>query len=230
MSMSMEMISQFNSSHPFDSTEVDMFGLHHSTKATEGTLASSVREPMWHQPIKQEQSFAFLPPEFYPNPYNAGLSLSMHRRSLPDTSCPGYPVRQRRYTEGVLPTQPEPSRQPPSEDDEQRRKNFLERNRQAALKCRQRKKQWLANLQHQVEFLNTDNKQLEAEVTALREEILNLKTLIIAHKDCPVARKINGPYTGFGSTAHGRSHEDHSHMSPPVISSPSRGNRVVQQL
>ena len=59
----------------------------------------------------------------------------------------------------------------------------------AALKCRQRKKQWLTNLQNQVEYLNKDNKEMETEVTTLREEILNLKTLIIAHKDCPVARR-----------------------------------------
>merc|ERR1711939_1241313 len=36
--------------------------------------------------------------------------------------------------------------------DEEKRRNFLERNRVAALKCRQRKKQWLANLQAKVEM------------------------------------------------------------------------------
>lgn len=72
--------------------------------------------------------------------------------------------------------------------DEEKRKNFLERNRVAALKCRQRKKQWLANLQAKVELFSTENDALSAQVTQLREEIVNLKTLLLAHKDCPVSQ------------------------------------------
>ncbi|KAG2187522.1 hypothetical protein INT44_005211 [Umbelopsis vinacea] len=73
-------------------------------------------------------------------------------------------------------------------DDTDKRKNFLERNRQAALKCRQRKKQWLAELQNKVEYLSTDNEKLQTQATSLREEIINLKTLLLAHKDCTVAQ------------------------------------------
>jgi ATF/CREB family transcription factor len=58
----------------------------------------------------------------------------------------------------------------------------------AALKCRQRKKQWLANLQAKVEIFSTENDALTATVTQLREEIVNLKTLLLAHKDCPVSQ------------------------------------------
>ncbi|KAI8344475.1 hypothetical protein BC941DRAFT_330440, partial [Chlamydoabsidia padenii] len=54
-----------------------------------------------------------------------------------------------------------------------------------ALKCRQRKKQWLNNLQAKVEYLTNDNEQLQIQTNALREEIMNLKTLLLAHKDCP---------------------------------------------
>ncbi|KAF2197220.1 hypothetical protein GQ43DRAFT_451836 [Delitschia confertaspora ATCC 74209] len=72
--------------------------------------------------------------------------------------------------------------------DEEKRKNFLERNRVAALKCRQRKKQWLQNLQQKVELFSTENDALSATVTGLREEIVNLKTLLLAHKDCPVSQ------------------------------------------
>lgn len=75
-----------------------------------------------------------------------------------------------------------------NETDEEKRKSFLERNRQAALKCRQRKKQWLSNLQAKVEFYGNENEILSAQVSALREEIVSLKTLLIAHKDCPVAK------------------------------------------
>ncbi|KAH3615352.1 hypothetical protein KXV56_000451 [Aspergillus fumigatus] len=88
--------------------------------------------------------------------------------------------------------------------DEEKRRNFLERNRVAALKCRQRKKQWLANLQAKVELFTTENDALTATVTQLREEIVNLKTLLLAHKDCPVSQAqglgslmMNGMSTGF---------------------------------
>lgn len=83
------------------------------------------------------------------------------------------------------------------ETDEEKRKNFLERNRQAALKCRQRKKQWLQNLQAKVEFYGQENDQLTSQVTSLREEIVNLKTMLLAHKDCPVARS-NSNLSGVG--------------------------------
>lgn len=88
--------------------------------------------------------------------------------------------------------------------DEEKRKNFLERNRVAALKCRQRKKQWLANLQAKVELFTSENDALTATVTQLREEIVNLKTLLLAHKDCPVSQAqglgplmMNGMSTGY---------------------------------
>lgn len=78
------------------------------------------------------------------------------------------------------------------ENDEDKRRNFLERNRQAALKCRQRKKQWLANLQAKVEFYGQENDSLTSQVSSLREEIVNLKTLLMQHKDCPVTAAHGG--------------------------------------
>ncbi|EXK23827.1 hypothetical protein FOMG_19415 [Fusarium oxysporum f. sp. melonis 26406] len=73
--------------------------------------------------------------------------------------------------------------------DEEKRKNFLERNRIAALKCRQRKKRWLTNLQTKIDIFNTENDALTVQVTRLREEAASLKTLLFAHKNCPVAQQ-----------------------------------------
>jgi ATF/CREB family transcription factor len=43
----------------------------------------------------------------------------------------------------------------------------------------------------------TENDNLNATVQSLREEIVSLKTLLLAHKDCPVARangiQMDGP-------------------------------------
>ncbi|KAL1929880.1 hypothetical protein VTP01DRAFT_1034 [Rhizomucor pusillus] len=72
-------------------------------------------------------------------------------------------------------------------DDDEKRKNFLERNRQAALKCRQRKKQWLNDLQAKADFLTADNEQLQMHICALRDEVMHLRSLLYAHKDCPVS-------------------------------------------
>ncbi|WFD35212.1 Transcription factor [Malassezia cuniculi] len=58
-----------------------------------------------------------------------------------------------------------------------KRRNFLERNRQAALKCRQRKKAWLASLQAKVEYLQSDNESLQNTVEMLRSEVLLLKSV-----------------------------------------------------
>ena len=61
--------------------------------------------------------------------------------------------------------------------------------RVAALKCRQRKKQWLANLQAKVEIFSSENDSLSAQVTQLRDEIMSLKTILLQHKDCPVSQQ-----------------------------------------
>ena len=59
----------------------------------------------------------------------------------------------------------------------------------AALKCRQRKKQWLTSLQQKVDWYTRENDMLSAEVSQLREQVTSLKTLLAAHKDCQVARQ-----------------------------------------
>ncbi|KAI8988693.1 hypothetical protein BDB01DRAFT_719438 [Pilobolus umbonatus] len=70
-------------------------------------------------------------------------------------------------------------------NEDEKRKNFLERNRQAALKCRQRKKQWLNNLQTRVEYLTIDNERLQLQNNMLRDEVMNLRNVLSTHnKEC----------------------------------------------
>lgn len=141
--------------------------------------------------------------------HNAGMFsptstlTATQMQTVPSSLVPPY---NRRYTEGSIPASTASSNSSTrksrkqrissvnssskdDEDEESKRKHFLERNRQAALKCRQRKKQWLANLQHRVEYLSTDNEQLQSQATRLREEVINLKTLLLAHKECAVAQR-----------------------------------------
>ncbi|KAI9141917.1 hypothetical protein BKA69DRAFT_1070453 [Paraphysoderma sedebokerense] len=59
-----------------------------------------------------------------------------------------------------------------------KRKSFLERNRQAALKCRQKKKHYTAQLQARIDYFTMHNTQLQAQINSFREEIGRLRMAI----------------------------------------------------
>uniref|UniRef100_A0AAX7ULU1 Cyclic AMP-dependent transcription factor ATF-2 n=1 Tax=Astatotilapia calliptera TaxID=8154 RepID=A0AAX7ULU1_ASTCA len=73
-----------------------------------------------------------------------------------------------------------------SEDPDEKRRKFLERNRAAASRCRQKRKVWVQSLEKKAEDLTSMNARLQTEVTDLRNEVARLKQLLLAHKDCPV--------------------------------------------
>jgi ATF/CREB family transcription factor len=52
-------------------------------------------------------------------------------------------------------------------------------------------------LQTKVDVYQSENDALQSQVAQLREEVVNLKTLLLAHKDCPVTQQAamtQGPY------------------------------------
>ncbi|OVF09544.1 putative CRE-binding bZIP protein [Clavispora lusitaniae] len=69
--------------------------------------------------------------------------------------------------------------------EEAKRKQFLERNRVAASKCRQRKKQLFSKMESELAFYSSGYRELSAQVTQLRDSLLSLRGLVLAHKDCP---------------------------------------------
>ncbi|KFQ69843.1 Cyclic AMP-dependent transcription factor ATF-7, partial [Phaethon lepturus] len=98
----------------------------------------------------------------------------------PDAPSPAQPQ--------VSPAQPTPStggrrRRTVDEDPDERRQR---RTRAAASRCRQKRKLWVSSLEKKAEELTTQNIQLSNEVTLLRNEVAQLKQLLLAHKDCPV--------------------------------------------
>eukprot|EP00794_Sanderia_malayensis_P003220 gene3220-3697_t len=71
-------------------------------------------------------------------------------------------------------------------DPDERRKRFLERNRAAASRCRQKRKVWVQQLEKKADDLSATNTVLQGEISHLRTEVAQLKGLLLAHKDCPV--------------------------------------------
>ncbi|XP_062256154.1 cyclic AMP-dependent transcription factor ATF-7b isoform X3 [Platichthys flesus] len=88
----------------------------------------------------------------------------------------------------VSPAQPTGSRRRRASemDPDERRQRFLERNRAAASRCRQKRKLWVNSLERKADDLVSNNVSLTNEVSLLRNEVAQLKQLLLAHKDCPV--------------------------------------------
>ncbi|XP_036401159.1 cyclic AMP-dependent transcription factor ATF-2 [Megalops cyprinoides] len=111
----------------------------------------------------------------------------------PEEPCPQQPATSTTETPAspAPPARHNPStggrrRRAASEDPDEKRRKFLERNRAAASRCRQKRKVWVQSLEKKAEDLSSVNGQLQNEVTLLRNEVAQLKQLLLAHKDCPV--------------------------------------------
>lgn len=83
----------------------------------------------------------------------------------------------------------------PAEDPNQRKVRCLERNRAAAMRCRQKRKQWIDNLEEKARDLQAVNERLQREIECLRGEVSQLKTALLAHKDCPVTKSLQEQQT-----------------------------------
>ncbi|KAJ2200779.1 Transcription factor, partial [Coemansia sp. RSA 520] len=72
--------------------------------------------------------------------------------------------------------------------EDEKRRQFLERNRVAALKCRQRKKRQVQELQERHDYMMSENERLRTEYTHMRETALHVRALLAAHSECGSAR------------------------------------------
>ncbi|KAJ2627120.1 hypothetical protein GGF44_004822, partial [Coemansia sp. RSA 1694] len=68
--------------------------------------------------------------------------------------------------------------------EQQRRRRFLERNRVAASKCRQKKKMWIQDLERRADDVTMQNRSLHIAVAQLKEEVLILRNQLLAHRNC----------------------------------------------
>ncbi|KAK0508022.1 hypothetical protein JMJ35_009911 [Cladonia borealis] len=72
----------------------------------------------------------------------------------------------------------------PIKTEDVKRSKFLERNRVAASKCRQKKKEWTQNLENKARELQKNNSSLRLMVDSLRQEVIFLKGEMLKHNSC----------------------------------------------
>jgi hypothetical protein len=63
-------------------------------------------------------------------------------------------------------------------------KRSLERNRIAASKCRQKKKEWLTDLEANKSKLEKQHKSLFGDTTKMLDEVTQLKNFLMMHAGC----------------------------------------------
>ncbi|XP_051565256.1 cyclic AMP-dependent transcription factor ATF-2-like isoform X2 [Myxocyprinus asiaticus] len=126
----------------------------------------------------QSSSASQTPPPAQP-PTEKPCPKSLQQPATSTTETPVSPAQHTTSTGGRR-------RRMTSDDPDEKRRKFLERNRAAASRCRQKRKVWVQGLEKKAEDLSTMNGQLQNEVTILRSEVAQLKQLLLAHKDCPV--------------------------------------------
>lgn len=68
--------------------------------------------------------------------------------------------------------------------EQEKRQSFLERNRVAASKCRERKKQMIEQMKEDLKTQETENGVLRQQVDQLRDYALTLRSVMYAHREC----------------------------------------------
>lgn len=58
------------------------------------------------------------------------------------------------------------------------------------MRCREKRKTWVKELERRANDMLRTNGQLQYEVSLLRDEVAQLKTLLLAHRDCPVTQAL----------------------------------------
>lgn len=110
---------------------------------------------------------------FKPNINNYMVSLPKHlsfTQTKPSKKSTGG--RKRLPTDGMSP----------------KKIDFLERNRKAALKCRQRKKDEYKRVEETMRLIEYNNNMISKEIQALTQEAIKLRSLIASHGFCPIAQ------------------------------------------
>ena len=109
----------------------------------------------------------------------------------PKSQSQGYGGEaQKKQRPAEKPKKKRQSRKKPlnEEEDQQKRQLFLQRNRDAAMKCRQRKGEWTKKLQATAAESSQRYQANKFEVTQLTEELIQLVNHVENHGNCGIAK------------------------------------------
>lgn len=160
------------------SHEADQFVDAEGNRQTANLPSATITEPVAED--KTNSSSGAVPAAYRaPSPAPAASPVKVKEEA---TARPAK--RARKLTKKLKPEGPT-GKELEDADDEGKRKQFLERNRVAASKCRQRKKQLFSKMESELAFYSSGYRELLAQVTQLRDQMLLLRGILIGHKDCP---------------------------------------------
>lgn len=160
------------------------------------------------QPPQPEQ-----PPQ---SPQETGKGKRKRNSKTSDSASQSPPKRTRKYASRGL-NNANASNKP----EDAKRSKFLERNRVAASKCRQKKKEWTQNLENRARELQKNNNQLRVVVESCRQEVLFLKGELLKHSQCDCESIQAFLKSGAESFVDHTLEEDlFSHMLSPIESRP----------
>jgi len=120
---------------------------------------------------------------------------SLSSGSTGSPASPGKPTQTRSKPTKKQDSKPARKKQKTSKkadvsdgEDDSKRNKYLERNRVAASKCRQKKKVWVNDLEAQKSEMEQKHSNLQREYTGLVDEVTQLKNQLMAHAGCGDAR------------------------------------------
>jgi bZIP transcription factor len=105
-------------------------------------------------------------------------------RTTETTESPKKERRRRSSTKSTAATE----MQSAGADDDAKRSRFLERNRLAASKCRQKKKEWTKGLEERARSLQNEKMQLQMMVGSLKSEMIYVREELLKHGNCGCKR------------------------------------------
>ncbi|KAF5023196.1 hypothetical protein F66182_4750 [Fusarium sp. NRRL 66182] len=112
-------------------------------------------------------------------------AVKPQRRKSSVQSIPSPPRRRRAAKEQTVEEDDDEEEEDDAGmDDDSKRSKFLKRNRIAASKCRQKKKEWVSNLEDTRNGLEHENVALHKQYNGLIDELSSIKNQLMQHASC----------------------------------------------
>lgn len=203
-------------------TELDLCGPGPDILSATGPTAADSSNIFFNSPFGSEwlelpatfqnagQSFDdILPPASSWLPKPGSGQPALHGRTLNQPQTPKRPGRRNNSVK---------SNSSATKEEKEKREKFLERNRMAASKCRQKKRQNTERLQSQFRVAADKKAKLEGEVSQLHGEVLYLKDELLRHSQCD-DQAIKGYLQQMVTQA---THQEGPILQTPELSDPTR--------